>query len=162
MGQMFYGVVPGVNFTTSGVANTEIDALFIKPGATRNVNLSEITFGGKGANLTSLSGIVQRVKKWTATSSSGGTGITPSPRDPGYQAAKATAGQASAGVVSGTGGPVLQFAVTCSGSGPGSWNYLNNPDAAVTLEAAANQSVDLFNASGAVSMVFETSCTIFE
>lgn len=162
MGTMVYGVVPGVNFTTSGVANTEIDALFIKPGATRNVNLSAINFGGKGTNLTSLSGIVQRVKKWTTTASSGGTGITPSPRDPGYQAAKATAGQASAGVTPGTGGPVLQVAVTCSGSGPGSWNYLNNNDVAITLEAASNMSIDLFNASGATSMVFETSCDIFE
>jgi hypothetical protein len=162
MATFFYGVIPGVNFTTSGVANTEIDALFIKPGATRNVNLASVSLQGKGANLTSLSGIIQRVKKWTATASSGGTAITPSPRDPGAQAAKATAGQASAGVVSGTGGPVLQLAFGCSASGPGSWSWLNNPDVAVTLESAANQSVDLFNSSGAVSLLFEVGVDIFE
>lgn len=162
MGTMVYGVVPGVNFTTSGVANTEIDVLFIKPGSTRNVNLSQIQMQGKGVNLTSLSGIVQRVKKWTSTASAGGTGITPSPRDPGYQAAKATAGQATAGVTPGTGGPVLQLVVGCSGSGPGSWSFLNNPDVVVTLEAAATQSIDLFSSSGATSMVYETSCDIIE
>jgi hypothetical protein len=159
---MIYGVVPGVNFTTSAVANTEIDALFIKPGASRCVNLVAIALQGKGANLTSLSGIIQRVKKWTATASSGGTAITPSPRDPGAQAAKATAGQATAGVTSGTGGPVLQLVVGCSGSGPGSWSFLNNPDVAITLEGGATQSIDLFNSAGAVSMVHELSCDIME
>lgn len=162
MGTFFYGVVPGTNFTTSGTANTEIDALFIKPGATRCVSLTAISIQGKGANLTSLSGILQRVKKWTSTASAGGTGITPSPRDPGAQASKATAGQATAGVTPGTGGPVLQLVVGCSGSGPGSWSYLNNPDVAVTLEGAATQSIDLFNISGAISMIHELSCDIME
>ena len=162
MGSMFYGVVPGVNFTTNAVANTENDVLFIKPGASRAVNLTAVALQGKGTNLTSLSGIINRIKKWTATSSSGGTGITPSPRDPGYQAAKATAGQASGGVVSGTGGPVLQLVVGCSGSGPGSWSYLNNPDVAVTLEGGANQSIDLFSSSGATSMAYEASVDISE
>lgn len=158
-----YGVVPGVNFTTSGVANTEIDALFIKPGAAgRAVHLTGIQLAGKGTNLTSLSGIIQRVKKWTTTSSAGGTAITPSPRDPGNQAAKASAGQATAGVTPGTGGPVLQLTVGCSGSGPGQWSSLNDPNVAVTLESGADQSVDLFNASGAVSMVHEVSCEIQE
>lgn len=156
-----YGVVPGVNFTTNAVANTEIDALFIKPG-TRNTNLISINLQGKGANLTSLSGIIQRVKKWTTTSSVGGTAITPSPRDPGAQAAKSTAGQATAGVTSGTGGPVLQLVVGCSASGPGSWSWLNNPDAAVTLEGSASQSIDIFNASGTASLAFELSCDILE
>jgi hypothetical protein len=162
MATFFYGVVPGVNFTTSAVAGTENDVLFVRPGASRAVNLAAIAMQGKGTNLTSLSGIIQRVKKWTTTASSGGTAITPSPRDPGAQAAKATAGQASAGVTSGTGGPVLQLVVGCSGSGPGAWSYLNNPDVAITLEGGANQSIDLFSSSGAVSMVYETSCDISE
>lgn len=156
-----YGVAPGVNFTTSATPNTEIDALFIKPG-TRNVNLTSSQVQGKGANLTSLSGIMQRVKKWTTTAASGGSAITPSPRDPGAQAAKATAGQASAGVTPGTGGPVLQLAFGCSASGPGSWSWLNNPDVAVTLEGSANQSIDVFNISGVASLLFELSVDIME
>lgn len=162
MATFFYGVIPGVNFTTSATPNTEVDALFIKPGTGAKVNLSAISLQGKGASLTSLSGIIQRVKKWTTTSSAGGTGITPSPRDPGSQASSATAGQASAGVTSGTGGPVLQLAVGCSASGPGGWSYLNNPDIAVTLPAAANQSIDIFNSAGTASLVFEIGCDIFE
>ena len=157
-----YGVVPGANFTTSGVANTEVDALFIKPGASRCVSMIAAQVQGKGANLTSLSGIMQRVKKWTTTASSGGTAITPSPRDPGAQAAKATAGQASAGVTPGTGGPVLQLAFGCSGSGPGNWSWLNNPDAAVLLEGGANQSIDFFNVSAAPSLLHELSVDIQE
>jgi len=87
----FYGVVPGVNFTTSAVANTEIDALFVSPKQTvptRNVYITEILTQGKASVLTSLSALVQRVKRFTTTSSSGGTAITPSPRDPGAQAAR--------------------------------------------------------------------------
>lgn len=161
----FYGVVPGVNFTTNAVANTEIDAIFVAPKSTvptRNVNLSAIQLQGKGAALTSLSGIIQRVKKWTATASSGGTPITPSPRDSDAPAAKSTAGQASAGVVSGTGGPVLQLTVGCSASGPGSWSWLNNPDVAVTLDGGATSSIDVFNSSGQPSLLFEISLDIFE
>jgi len=157
-----YGIVPGVNFTTSATPNTETDALFIKPGASRAVNLTSVAVQGKGAGLTSLSGIIQRVKKWTTTASSGGSAITPSPRDPGAQAAKATAGQASAGVTPGTGGPVLQIAFGCSASGPGSWSWLNNPDVAVTLEGGSNMSIDLFNSAGSASLVHELSCDIME
>ena len=157
-----YGVVPGVNFTTSATPNTEVDALFIKPGATRDVNLISSSLQGKGAALTSLSGIIQRVKKWTTTASSGGTAITPSARDPGDQAAKATAGQASAGVTSGTGGPVLQVVFGCSASGPGSWSWLNNADVAIALEGAATQSIDVFNSSGTASLLHELSVDILE
>jgi hypothetical protein len=161
----FYGVVPGVNFTTSGIANTETDALFVRPGAavpTRNVYLTGIQLQGKSTNATSLSGIEQRIKKWTTTASSGGTAITPSPRDTASAAAKSTAGQASAGVTSGTGGPVLQLIVGCSVSGPGQWSYLNNLDVAPMLEGGANQSIDLFNIAGAVSLAFAVSVDISE
>jgi hypothetical protein len=158
---MIYGIAPGVSFTTSAVANTEIDALFIKPG-TRTIWMTAAQIQGKGANLTSLSGILQRVKKWTTTAASGGTAVTPSPRDPGYQAAKATAGQATAGVTPGTGGPVLQLVFGCSASGPGAWSALNNPDVAPCLEGSANNSVDFFNIAGAVSLVFELSCDLME
>lgn len=156
-----YGVAPAVNFTTSATPNTELDALFIKPG-TRNVGLISIGLQGKGSNLTSLSGLINRVKKWTTTASAGGSAVTPAPRDPGAQAAKSTAGQASAGVTPGTGGPVVQLAVGCSGTGPGSWSWLNNPDSAIMLEGSANQSIDLFNSSTTPSLAHEVSCDIME
>ncbi len=156
-----YGVVPGVNFTTNAVANTEIDALFLKPG-TRSLFVLSAIMQGKGAGLTSLSGIIQRVKRWTTTASSGGSAITPNPRDPGAPASTFTAGQASAGVVSGTGGPLLQTAFGCSGSGPGQWDWLNNIDKAIFAAGGANTSIDFFNSSGATSLVFETDCDAME
>ncbi len=156
----FYGVVPAVNFTTSGTANTEVDALFIKPG-TRDVSIQTVNVIGKGAGLTAISGIAQRIKKWTSTASSGGSAITPSPRDPGAQASKATAGQASGGVTPGTGGPVYQCSFGSGAASPGFWNaYL--PDQVITLEGSANQSMDVFNISGTISLVFELSVDIFE
>ncbi len=157
-----YNVMPGVNFTTSATPNTEIDALFIAPG-TKTLTVMSVTMGGKGAALTFLSGIVQRIKRWTTTASAGGTAITPSPRMQTGSAAKATAGQATAGVTPGTGGPILQGLITCSGSGPGNgWNWLNNPDTAIEVDGGATQSIDLFNSSGTASMVFETAVDIQE
>src|SRR5690242_11091512 len=99
-------------FATSASANTEIDALFVKPGA-RNIAARLLQVLGRGAGLTSLSGIAFHLKRWTSTASSAGTAITPAPHDPGAQAATATAGGGSAGVTSGTGGPVIVGLAGC-------------------------------------------------
>jgi len=156
-----YGVVPAVNFTTNATPNTENDALFVKPGA-RTLYLTHIQMQGKGANLTSLSGIVQRLKRFFTTASSGGTALTPAPRAQNAPAATSSAGQASAGVTPGTGGPTPQLIVGCSATGPGSWDYLNNNDVAPEIDGSATQSFDLFNSSGVASLVFETSIDIQE
>lgn len=143
------------NFVTSGTANTEIDAMFVKPGA-RNIAIQALIVGGKGAGLTALSGIAYRLKKWFTTASSVGTAITPSPSDPGAQACKATAAGASAGVTSGTGGPTLQCGCVSGAAGPGGW-VAPNQDSMKTLEGSATQSMDLFVASGTVSMNYEAN-----
>src|SRR4029077_19771227 len=93
---LFYTDVPGATQTTNAAANTANDCFFIKPGATRTVWIKAIYPEGRGATLTAISGISYRLEKWTATASSGGTAITPSPNDTGYQAAKHTAGFAVA------------------------------------------------------------------
>ncbi|MGH7747709.1 MAG: hypothetical protein ACREQ5_23565, partial [Candidatus Dormibacteria bacterium] len=59
-------------FVTSATPATEVDALFIKPG-TRNVWVTLLQVLGRGAGLTSLSGIAFRLKRWTTTASSAGT-----------------------------------------------------------------------------------------
>lgn len=142
------------NFTTSGTPNTEVDHQFLKPG-TRNISLLSLLVGGKGAGLTALSGIAYRLKKWTTTAAAGGTGATPTPSDPGVQAAKASCGQsASAGVTPGTGGPTFVGGCISGAAGPGGW-VAENPDAMDTLEGSANQSFDLFSASGTASLSFE-------
>lgn len=156
-----YAVVPGAQQTTNASGGTENDALFIKPGSTRNVFLQQMLIQGKAAALTSLSGIVARLKKWTTTASSGGTGITPTPRDVGMQASKATAGYATGGVTSGTGGPALLGAFGCSAGGPGGW-AAQNADSVHTLEAADNKSIDAFVSSPTASMGYDLSAEIGE
>lgn len=143
------------NFTTNGTANTETDSMFIKPGA-RNIMITLLQVIGKAAGATTLSGIAYRLKKWTTTSSSVGTAITPGPRDPGAQAATATAAGASAGVTSGTGGPTIQALAGSGVGGPGGW-AARDSDSVCTLQGSANQSIDLFVASGSVSLNYEAA-----
>lgn len=146
------------NYSTSGSANTEIDFAFIKPGATRVVQLLAFRVLGKGAGLTALSGIAFRLKQWITTASSGGTAITPQPVDNRAPAAAATAGAGAAGgigaVTSGTGGPNFVGGCGCGASGPGGW-VAPNLDSPPTLDGGANKSIDAFSASGTTSLNFE-------
>jgi hypothetical protein len=158
---LFYSVVPGATITTNAAANTANDCMFVKSGATRTVWLKAIYPEGRGANLTNISGISYRLEKWTTTASSGGTAITPSPKDPGYQAAKHTAAFSATTVTSGTGGPTLILSIGSGTTSPGNW-IAQTLDDAYSLEAAATQSLDIFNVSGAVSLVFEPSLDTVE
>lgn len=142
-------------FVTSATPATEVDALFIKPG-TRNVWVTLLQVLGRGAGLTSLSGIAFRLKRWTTTASSSGTAITPGVKDAGAQAAKATAGGASAGVTSGTGGPQIVAVCGCGAAGPGGW-AARDQDSSCVVEGSANQSMDLFVASGTASLSYEAA-----
>lgn len=152
-----YGVVPGVNQATSGSANTEVDGLMVAVGATRNVAIQSLYVCGKGAALTAISGIIFRIKRWT-TASTSGTAITPSPRDPGMQAAKCTAAY---GPTAGSGGGTYQLAIGCGAAGPGGW-VAPNPDSMIVLEAASGDSLDVYNASGTTSLNYEESLEIQE
>jgi hypothetical protein len=158
----FYGVAPGANQTTNATPNTENDGFFIAPGA-QKVYLTYATAFGKAAQLTSLSGIVNRIKVWTSTASSGGTPITPQALDQGNTvAATATAGFATGAVTPGTGGPSLKSAIGCSVSNPGFFDSQGNLDKAVAIPGGATKSIDLFNASGTASLNFELAATIGE
>lgn len=159
---MFYGVSLDALQTTNATPLTENDALFVKPGTTRAVWLRQMLIHGRGASLTALSQITARLKKWTTTSSAGGTAITPSPKDPGYQAAKATAAAAVGAVTSGTGGPTrLGVAFGCGATGPGGWQA-PDLDGAPTLEGAATQSLDVFVSSATASLNYELAGEIAE
>jgi hypothetical protein len=158
---LYYSVVPGATQTTNGSANTANDAFFIKPGATRTVWLRSIYLCGRGAALTSISGITMRMEKWTSTASSAGTAVTPSPNDVGMQAAKHTAAFSATTLTSGTGGPTLLLSVGCGTTSPGNWVAPSN-DEAYALEGAATQSIDGFNVSGGTSLVFEMSAGTME
>lgn len=158
---MIYKVVPGAIQTTNASANTANDAFFVKPGATRTVWLRAINIVGRGAALTSISGISLRLEKWTTTASSAGTAITPTPADVGYQAAKHTAAFSATTVTSGTGGPLLLSSIGCGTTSPGNW-VAPTDDEAYAIEAAATQSIDGFNVSGGTSLNFEMDATTKE
>lgn len=153
---LFYTDVPGAIQTTNAAALTANDCFFLKPGATRTLWLKAIYAAGRGATLTAISGITYRLEKWFTTASSGGTGITPSPNDPGYQAATHTAGFSAATVVSGTGGPTLLLSIGSGTTSPGNW-IAPTLDEGYSLAAAANMSLDIFNVAGASSLNFEMS-----
>lgn len=145
--------------TTSGTPNTEIDHTFHKPGV-RNMAIQALYVQGKGAGLTALSGIIFRLKKWTTTSSSGGTSVTPTPHDEDAPACKATCGFGTSGgtaaVTSGTGGPTYLGAIGCGAAGPGGW-VAPNPDSVKSLDGSDNRSIDLFSASGTASLSWEAT-----
>jgi hypothetical protein len=146
------------NYTTSATPNTPIDMFFIKSGTGRAAGVQRLQVQGKGAGLTSLSGIVYRLEKYPTTSAAGGSSVVPAPSDIGAQAAKATAAYATTAggnVTAGTGTLVFMCMCGSSASGPGGWVAANIDDNKV-LEAAANMSLDLFVASGTASLNYET------
>lgn len=138
------------NLTTNGSANTETETYFLKAGV-RNAALQSQYVIGKGAGLTAISGISFRIIKWT-TASTGGTAITPTPKDPGMQAAKATAASRP---TSGT-TRVNRIVFGCGAAGPGGW-VAPNPDSVELLEGGGALSVSCMDVSGTVSLNFEFS-----
>jgi hypothetical protein len=153
---LYYTDVPGATQTTNAAPNTANDCFFIKPGTLRSVWINCIYPEGRGSLLTSISGISYRLEKWTTTASSGGSAITPTPNDPGYQAAQHTAGFSASTVTSGTGGPLLALSIGSGATSPGNW-VAPSIDMAYALQASENKSLDIFNVSGAASQVFEVS-----
>ncbi len=146
---------PG-NLTTNGSANTETETFFVKAGSGRNVGVQKVDVQGKGAGLTAISGIAFRLNKWS-TASTAGTSVTPAPRDPGMQAAKATAATRPTSGSTRTIGPVFG----CGAAGPGGW-VAETPDAILYMEAGGAQSISMQDVSGTVSLNFEFSATIVE
>jgi hypothetical protein len=143
------------NLTTNGTANTETETYFVKAGA-RNVSLQSMYAIGKGAGLTAISGIAFRLIKW-GTASTAGTGITPAPKDPGMQAAKATAASRPTSGSTRT----QQVVFGCGAAGPGGW-VAPNPDSQIVLEGSGAPSISCLDISGTISLNFEFSCEICE
>src|SRR5271165_1689821 len=156
----YYSIVPGATQTTNATGGTENDCGFLKPG-TRTVWLTGFFPAGKANAASVISGITYRFKKWFTTASSGGTAVTPSPNDIGYQASKCSAAYAVATVTSGSGGPTFMASFGSGTSTPGPW-FTDNLDRAYPLEGSATQSIDLFCNSPAASQVFEQYQTVAE
>jgi hypothetical protein len=147
-------------FATSSSAGTEIDAMFVAPGA-NSVFARLLQVLGRGAGLTALSGIAFHLKRFSTTASSGGTAITPGAHDQSMPAATASSGGASAGVTQGTGGPVLVGMCGCGAAGPGGW-AAQDIDSANKLKGAATNSLDMFVESGTASLNYEAALDFAE
>lgn len=133
--------------TTSATPNTETEAFFLKAGV-RNAALTSVRVGGRAAAATTISGIEYRMIKW-GTASTAGTGITPTPADPGMQAAKATAASAPTAGTTRT-----NHVIFFSGkAGPGGWNA-ETPDAKMLLEGSSALSIDMLAASSEASLTY--------
>jgi hypothetical protein len=143
------------NTATNGTANTENATFFIKPGA-RNAALQAMYVVGKGAGLTAISGISHRIVTF-GTASTSGTSITPTPKDPGMQAALQSA--ASGQTVGSTRKNHIIFG--CGAAGPGGW-VAPNPDSLILLQGSGSGSIDALNVSGTASLNFEWSAESVE
>jgi hypothetical protein len=145
---------PG-NLTTNGTPATETDALFVKAGA-RDVYWQSMSVIGKAAAATTLSGIAFRLFT-LSTASTAGTGITPTKKDPGAQAAKATS--ASRPTIGSTRLNRLVFG--CGVSSQGGF-VARDQQSMVMLEAAGAFSMDVADVSGTASLPYEFSAEIVE
>jgi hypothetical protein len=154
---MVYGIslATAGSLTTNGSANTETETYFVKAG-TRNVGLQSMYVVGKGAGLTAISGIAFRIIRW-GTASTAGTSLTPTPKDPGMQAAKATAASRP---TSGT-TRINHLVFGCGAAGPGGW-VAPNPDSIIYMEGSGAQSISCMDVSGTISLAFEFSGEIVE
>lgn len=144
------------SLTTNGTTNTESGAFFVKAGASRSPTIEAIFVIGKATALTSISSIAFRLVKW-GTASTGGTGVTGEPVDPGFQAHIAT--MASRPSVGSTRKNHLVFG--CGAGGNGGW-VAPNIDNPMKLVTAGALSMDMIDVAGTVSLTYETSWVISE
>lgn len=154
---MIYSISPATagDLTTNATPATETGTFFVKSGTGRTAGLQSVYVIGKGAGLTAISGISFRLVRF-AVASTAGTGMTPSPKDTGMQAAKATA--ASRPTIGSTRTNRLVFG--CGAAGPGGW-VAPNPDSVEVNDTTAG-SIDVLDASGTASLKFEFSAEIVE
>lgn len=143
-------------YSTSATPNTEIDVFSIRPTANTG-SIYALRGQGRGAGLTSLSGIELNWKLWT-TASTGGTALTPSPNNvrnataAGWVPRIGTGGGVNA-VTPGSGGGTYRQGIGFGASGPGGW-VAANPDAALEMVGGYGGSLDLYSVAGTASLLY--------
>lgn len=146
-----YNSAPGANITTNGSANTDTDHLRVLTQSARSVLVKALRLMGKGAGLTSLSGIQLYLRRYT-TASTAGSGLTPRPSAPSAPAADLTAftGPTVGATVT------LVKAVGCGAAGPGAW-VAEDDKSAIQLETGggAKGNLDLVSQSGSTGLNLE-------
>ncbi len=145
-----------VNQATNATGNTESTHYRYLTGATRGCTINYISAVGKASAATTISGISFRIKRWTTTTSTGGTALTPSPRDQQAQAAITGVSSDATAITAGTGGPAYQGFFGCGKAGPGGW-WQQTPDNGIFLPAGGGVpgNADVVSASAEVSLNFE-------
>ena len=155
---MVYSCSPATRGTTpGGAANTEYDAFQFRPGV-RNVSLQSFFVIGRGAGLTAISGISFCVITLT-TPGAAGTAITPTPKDPGMEAAKASA---SSSPTLGSTGRLNRVVFGCGAAGPGGWVAPNQDSLEGVQVGSGTGSTDVVSLSGTATLAYEWSAEIVE
>lgn len=153
-----YSVDSGALYTSHATPGTEDGTLALRQ-ATRGVDLTAAYGHGRGAGLTSISGITISCKRWT-TAGTGGTAVTPSPRRIGTTASTTAADKQTA-LTPGTISGAYQFSFGFGAAGPGGW-MARDSDSAVHLEGGGADELCLYSQSGTASLNFKLSAEIAE
>jgi hypothetical protein len=154
------------NMTTNGTTNTLSPHAFIKPGATRPVNIAALRYQGMASAGSSLSGLSLRLLQWTTASATtvGGTSVTVRPKSALAPAAAASAGIASSAggtITAGSGGGYYVGLLGGGTSGPGGWVSIN-PDDVPQLDGGTNGSMDLNSIAVATGLAFQFALDLTE
>lgn len=149
---------PGTPLQSNTTPNTETSNMQIRQ-TTRGVDVNSIYVTGRGAALTTITGLSFIVRRWT-TVGTGGTASAISPRRIGTTASTTAFDSASA-ITQGTVSGAIQAHFGCGASGPGGW-VARDADSAMHLEGGSSDDFDIVSLTGVASMLFSMSAEIAE
>lgn len=147
--------------STSASANTELANMALRQ-ATRNFSLNQMRGQGRGAALTTLTGIAVLVRLWT-TAGTGGTAATPRPRRLDMPAAATIAATSvDAAITPGTvnGGVQLKFGF--GAAGPGGWVARDDSSKVLVAGGSADELTAYSIQGGGSALNFELDAEIEE
>lgn len=143
--------------STSASADTEVDHYRLVAAATRPAAIQAVYVSGRGAGLTSITGLGFRVRGY-GTGSTGGTATAKVPKDPGAQAAPYTSFSDATTITPGS-TPTNHVIFGCGAAGPGGW-VAPNPDSTI-VAVGTTGSLDLLSTQhGSSAMSFEWSVEV--
>lgn len=146
--------------STSASANTELANMALRQ-AVRNFSLNSLLAFGRGAALTTLTGIGLIVRRWT-TAGTGGTAATPAPRRIGTTASTTAATSVDAAITAGTVSGAVQAKCGFGAAGPGGW-VARDDSSKIVVEAGGADELDVMSIQGGSSALnFELAAEIEE
>lgn len=149
---------PATPYATHATPNTEDPTLVLRQ-AVRGFNIVAILVQGRGVQLTSITGIGYRLRRWT-TVGTGGTAVVPNPRRVGTTASTTAADKVSA-ITAGTVSGAYQAAFGCGAAGPGGW-VARDEDSKIHVEGTSADEIDINSVCGVASMLHHVSADIEE